>query len=782
MRRKLLCFRSRNKWRVRAGVLLVLSVIVGLLAFGQTPVQASTTTTLTVDLSGTWLAGISVELWSSNGATILWTQYNQQGAVRNYSVAPGTYDVKLVQGPKVLVIGDLNCSNDINAGDVTSVLTVDLSGTWLAGINVELHKDGGGLIWTAYNQQGAVRTYNVLKNTYDLKLVQGLKTLDIANVDCTSETATAGDVTSVLTVDLSGTWLAGINVELYKDNGGIIWTAYNQQGAVRTYNVLKNTYDLKLRQGPKVLDVANLDCTNETASVGDVTSVLTINLTGLGVSNIELHLNDSLVGSVGSLIWTAYNQSGTPVYNVLKNHYDVLLRQGSNLYIWDAVDCTGNTCVLDMATPNNSPVADDQTVATAEDTAKSITLTASDANGDTLTYSIVTPPSHGSLTGTASNVTYTPAANYNGSDGFTYKASDGAADSNVATVNITVNPVNDPPQAVNDSYTTNEDVALNIALPGVLVNDNDPDGNPITAIKVGDPTNGMLTLNSNGSFDYTPAANYNGPDSFTYKASDGAADSNVATVNITVNPVNDPPTLGAITVAPVEPAPISTPFTATATFNDPDLGDTHTATWDWGDGSSSAGNVDEAGKCIDGSHNYIQPGVYALTLTLSDGQATATAIYQYIVAYDPSGGFVTGGGWINSPLGAYQPNPSLTGKANFGFEVKYKKGATVPSGNTEFQFHAGNLNFHSKTFEWLVIAGKKAQFKGEGTINGTGSYRFFLTVIDGQYNGGTEKDKFRIKIWDRDTNKLVYDNLLNEPDDADPTTVIGGGNIKIHKP
>src|SRR4029450_12354263 len=122
--------------------------------------------------------------------------------------------------------------------------------------------------------------------------------------------------------------------------------------------------------------------------------------------------------------------------------------------------------------------------------------------------------------------TYTPAANFNGTDTFTYHASDGTAQSNTATVTITVNPVNDAPVATNDAYTTNEDTPLEVPAPGmlgVLANDNDPDGNPLTATLVGGPAHGTLALNANGSFTYTPAANFNGDDTFTYRASDGTA-------------------------------------------------------------------------------------------------------------------------------------------------------------------------------------------------------------------------------------------------------------------
>ena len=104
-----------------------------------------------------------------------------------------------------------------------------------------------------------------------------------------------------------------------------------------------------------------------------------------------------------------------------------------------------------------------------------------------------------------------------------------------------VRVVDRAPVAANDAYAVNEDTPLAVAPPGVLGNDSDPDGNPITAVKLTDPAHGAVVLNSNGSFSYTPAADYNGSDSFTYQASDGTLGSAAATVAITVNPVNDPP-------------------------------------------------------------------------------------------------------------------------------------------------------------------------------------------------------------------------------------------------
>jgi len=125
-----------------------------------------------------------------------------------------------------------------------------------------------------------------------------------------------------------------------------------------------------------------------------------------------------------------------------------------------------------------------------------------------------------------------------------------------------------------------------------------------------------------------------------------------------------------------------------------------------------------------------------------------------------------------APVGAYVANPSLEGKATFGFVSKCKKGASVPSGNTEFQFHVADLNFKSISYDWLVVNqdGTNAQFKGAGAINGAGSYKFMLWAGDGS------PDTFRIKIWEEDeygVESVIYDNGTDQ--------AIGGGSIVVHK-
>ena len=202
--------------------------------------------------------------------------------------------------------------------------------------------------------------------------------------------------------------------------------------------------------------------------------------------------------------------------------------------------------------------------------------------------------------------------------------------------------------------------------------------------------------------------------------------------------------------------------------------------------NTTACTLTQATKTVTGSHTYTDPGVYTVKLTVTDDDDdldSGSSIFQFVVVFDPNGGFVTGGGTFDSPAGAYTADPSLTGQANFGFVSRYKKGANTPDGNTEFQFQAGDLNFHSASYDWLVVAGHQALYKGDGTINGGGDYGFLVSVVDEALTPSTDVDRFRIKIVDKDNgDAVVYDNQVSDDENAEATTDVEHGSIVIHKP
>jgi len=135
--------------------------------------------------------------------------------------------------------------------------------------------------------------------------------------------------------------------------------------------------------------------------------------------------------------------------------------------------------------------------------------------------------------------------------------------------------------------------------------------------------------------------------------------------------------------------------------------------------------------------------------------------------------FVTGGGWIDSPAGAYLPDPLLTGKGEFTFDAKYTKNNPLPVGTVDYKIESGDLYFTGTGFDWLVVYGQSAWLRGTGTFNGVDGYSFMLTAMD-------SSDAFRIQIWELASGMLVYDNQPGEAEFAPATTPLGGGRIMIH--
>lgn len=242
----------------------------------------------------------------------------------------------------------------------------------------------------------------------------------------------------------------------------------------------------------------------------------------LTFSVVSAPTNGTLGGTLPNLVYTpAANFNGSDSFTFVANDGDL--------------DSAPATIAISVTPANDSPVANAQAVSIPEDATISITLGGTDTDGDVLSYSIVTGPTNGALVGTAPNLTYSPSANFNGTDSFTFVVNDGTVDSAPATVSISVTAVNDAPLANSQSVSVAEDGSSSVTLSG-----SDVDGNPLTYTVVSAPAHGALSGTA-PNLVYTPAANYYGPDSFTFTVNDGTTSSAAATVNIAVTSVNDVP-------------------------------------------------------------------------------------------------------------------------------------------------------------------------------------------------------------------------------------------------
>ena len=444
----------------------------------------------------------------------------------------------------------------------------------------------------------------------------------------------------------------GLDSEYRHDQFAFRFRAY-----VSRYNEDANVDNVKLVAAneltePNVAPVA----TGESFSV-DEDQTLVVTSPGL-LSNDSDSDGDPLISQLvtapahGSL---ALNPDGSFVYQPDPNFY------GLDSFTYVAYDGTDTSNVaqvnLNVIAVNDAPTLGDDNYATDEDAVLTVNAAAgllandADVDGDSLTAVLVAGPTNGSLTlNPDGSFEYTPNPGFYGSDSFSYLANDGTVDSASANVALTVNRVNQLPVSLDDYYQVDEDTPLVVGVAGILGNDSDGDADPLTAVLQSGPSHGSLTLNPDGSFDYIPDANYSGTDSFTYVADDGFGQGNIATVAITVNPVNDAPVAGADSYSVDQAATLS--ITAPGLLaNDNDLeGDSLTAVLMGGPANGSLT------LNSDGSFNYTPDtgftGNDSFTYRANDGQLdsgdTTVSITVNAVASGPKlafGDVVSNGGW-----------------------------------------------------------------------------------------------------------------------------------------
>jgi Ca2+-binding RTX toxin-like protein len=407
---------------------------------------------------------------------------------------------------------------------------------------------------------------------------------------------------------------------------------------------------------------------------------------------------------------------------------------------------TTATVNVNVTAVNDAPVAGNDAVTTSEDTplvlaAASLLANDTDADGNPLTVTAVGNATHGSVVLSNGTITFTPGANYNGPASFTYTVSDGQGGTATATVNVNVGATNDAPSATNDSVTATEDTPLVIAPATLLGNDTDPDGNTLSIMSVGGATHGSVVL-SGGNVVFTPAANYNGPASFTYTASDGQGGTSTATVTVNVASVNDAPVAANDSVTATEDTPlVITP--ATLLGNDSDVdGNTLSIT---GVGGATHGSVtlSNGNVVFSPAANYNGPASF--TYTASDGQggtSTATVTVNVTAVNDAPVA-------ANDSVSATEDTPLVIAPA------------TLLGNDSDIDGNVLSITgVGGATHGTVALSNGNVVFTPASNYNGPASFTY--TVSDGQ--GGTTTATVNVSV------NAVNDAPTPSPDSVETTT------------
>ena len=398
-------------------------------------------------------------------------------------------------------------------------------------------------------------------------------------------------------------------------------------------------------------------------------------------------------------------------------------------------------------TVNAIPVATSASVTTTEDHDASGTLQGSDLDGDSLSYSIVTPPQHGAVTlggGNGPAYSYSPDDNYHGTDSFSYRVHDGAADSNTATISLTIDSINDVPLAFDSSDTTDEDSDVSGTLQG-----SDIDGDSLSYSIVTPPQHGTVTLEggSGATYNYSPVANYHGTDSFSYKTNDGNADSSTATISLTINSINDAPVISlihdlsidqdtstpaiAFTVDDVDGFGIESTLTVDATSSNIELVSRNQMALQ-GEGSDYTLVITPA------SHQY---GASTITLAVSDGVESSHVSFVLTVRFVNSAPTVSG----------VPATSALVVGDSFSFVPRIEDRDGDP-----LSIAVDNLP------QWLTLNSITGEMSGTPTQLDVGRYSHIsLVVSDGVENAYLAP--FLIDVFDVEQLSTTLNSAINSP-------------------
>ena len=412
-----------------------------------------------------------------------------------------------------------------------------------------------------------------------------------------------------------------------------------------------------------------------------------------------------------------------------------------------AADSNTATISLTIDSINDVPLAFDSSDTTDEDSDASGTLQGSDIDGDSLSYSIVTPPQHGTVTlegGSGATYNYSPVANYHGTDSFSYKTNDGNADSSTATISLTIDSINDAPLAFDSSDTTDEDSDASGTLQG-----SDIDGDSLSYSIVTPPQHGAVTLvgGSGAAYSYSPDDNYYGTDSFSYKTNDGIVDSSTATINLTINSINDVPVISlihdlsidqdtstpaiAFTVDDVDGFGIESTLTVDATSSNIELVSRNQMALQ-GEGSDYTLVITPA------SHQY---GASTITLAVSDGVESSHVSFVLTVRFVNSAPTVSG----------VPATSALVVGDSFSFVPRIEDRDGDP-----LSIAVDNLP------QWLTLNSITGEMSGTPTQLDVGRYSHIsLVVSDGVENAYLAP--FLIDVFDVEQLSTTLNSAINSP-------------------
>ena len=472
-----------------------------------------------------------------------------------------------------LAVNQSVTTNEDTAKSITLVAS-DAEGSALTFTIVTLPSHG------ALSGSGAVRTYTPGANfngsdSFTFTASDGTSTSNTATVSLTvsavNDAPLASNQSVSTTEDTSvGITLGASDVDADSLSYSIVSNpsagSITGTGAARTFSSPLNwngttSFTFRVHDGSVFSNTATITIIVSATNDAPVANNQSKTLSEDGAASLTLSASDNDASSLSYSLVSAPSSGTLSGSGASRTYTPNTNSNGLDSFTWRVNDGTSNsnvaTYTLTVTAVNDAPVASNQSVTTSEDTAVGITMGATDIEGDTLTYTVVSAPSKGTLSGSGAARTYTPNYNAVGADSFAFRVNDGAVNSNIATIAVTINPVNDAPVASNQSVITNEDTAKSITL---VATDTESSGLTYTVVTA--PSKGSLT-GTGASRTYTPNANFNGTDLFTFRVSDGSANSNVATVNISVIPVNDAPVANSQNVTTAEDVPLGVTLSAT---------------------------------------------------------------------------------------------------------------------------------------------------------------------------------------------------------------------------